>query len=101
MIPLSKPTKARLDALFREEDRATAAKLLIDECGDALPCTSNKTADFWDRIRFAVIKLSAGDMTKLKEQIECAKRDWRDTLVAAGFADDPQAHRSWFPTNDN
>jgi hypothetical protein len=41
------------------------------------------------------LKLSAGNIDKLKAAIELAKTDWRDLLVAAGFADDTTAHKRW------
>src|SRR4051812_12828979 len=97
MIPLSSETRIRLVALFSEEEQGAAAKLLLEECGDGLPLTSRANADFWDRIRFAVLKLSAGDLKKLKQVIAGANHDWRDTLTAAGFGHDVNAHRSWFP----
>ena len=98
MIPLSTETRQRLEVLFSREEQAAAAKLLIERCGDDLPLTSRAQSDFWDRIRFAVLKLSAGDLKKLEREVEGANRDWRDTLVAAGFGESVTAHRSWFPT---
>ena len=54
-------------------------------------------AEFWDRIRFAVLKLSAGNLTTLQQEVDGANRDWRDTLVAAGFGESLTAHKNWFP----
>jgi hypothetical protein len=50
-----------------------------------------------ERIRFAVLKLSAGDLKALQRAIDLAKIDWRDVLVAAGFCSDVTAHKSWWP----
>jgi hypothetical protein len=50
-----------------------------------------------ERIRFSVLKLSNGDMKKLVDAIELAKVDWRDLFMAAGFGEDPQAHKKWQP----
>ncbi len=50
-----------------------------------------------ERIRIAVWKLSDGSMSKLRMAAELPKSDWRDALAAAGFGDDPQAHKSWMP----
>jgi len=94
---LSTETRVRLEALFRKEEQDAAAKLLVEECGDRLPLTNRANDAFWDRVRLAVLKLSSGDLQKLKREIEAAKRDWRDTLVAAGFGHSVTAHESWFP----
>jgi len=50
-----------------------------------------------DRIRFAALKLSKGDLERLQEAVRLAKIDWRDLLVAAGFANDINIHQSWLP----
>ena len=97
MIPLSTETRVRLEALFPKEEQEAAATLLVEECGDALPLTSRANEEFWNRVRFAVLKLSAGDLQKLKREVDSAKRDWRDTLMAAGFGQSVVAHKSWFP----
>jgi hypothetical protein len=54
-----------------------------------------KGDDFHERILFAILKLSGGNMAKLEKAISLAKVDWRDLLVASGFADDAQAHYLW------
>ena len=100
MIPLSMETLRRLHALFSVEEREAAAKLLIERCGDGLPLTGSADENFWERIRFAVLKLSAGDLKKLKQETDRANCDWRDTLMAAGFGQSLTAHQSWFPRAD-
>jgi len=97
MIPLSHETRVRIEALFPKKEQDAVAKLLVERCGDDLPLTSWAKDDFWDRIRFAVLRLSAGDLKKLEQEVEGANCDWRDTLVSAEFGDDVNAHRSWFP----
>lgn len=97
MTPLSAEARRRLEALFPETSRAAAATLLEERCGAALPLSRGVSSDSFDRIRFAVLKLSRGDLARLRLQVDAASRDWRDVLVAAGFADDIYAHRSWFP----
>ena len=34
-------------------------------------------------------------MEKLHRAVKLAKTDWRDLLVAAGFADSVHAHKHW------
>ena len=48
-----------------------------------------------ERIRFAVLKLSDGDVEKLDAAVNLAKTDWRDLLVAAGFGDSLTEHDCW------
>jgi hypothetical protein len=96
-VPLSDGTRRRLEALFDGAARETAVTLLIERCGSNLPLWSNPSAHGLERIRFAVLKLSAGDLAELERAIEIAQQDWRDVLVAAGFAHDVRQHESWFP----
>ena len=95
--PLSPETQRRLDALFVGAARQTAADLLITRCATNLPFCEKSDARSLERIRFAVLKLSNGDLGELRRAVEIAQIDWRDVLVAAGFANDAQAHESWFP----
>src|SRR4051812_18249054 len=97
MIPLSTATRERLDVLFAAEERELAATLLVERCGDGLPLANRASKEFWDRVRFAVLKLSAGDLKQLQREVEGANHDWRDTLMAAGFGESATAHQSWFP----
>lgn len=94
---LSRGTIQRIEKLFVDSDRAAVASVLIDECGSNLPLFESSTPERLERIWFAVLKLSEGDVTKLLEAIELAQIDWRDLLVAAGFADDVSAHAGWWP----
>jgi hypothetical protein len=43
----------------------------------------------------SALKLSGGRMDKLREAVKLANTDWRDLLVAAGFADSVDAHKHW------
>ena len=38
-----------------------------------------------DRVRLALLKLSAGDVEKLRAWLETAKQDYRDVLVGAEY----------------
>jgi hypothetical protein len=94
---LSEGTKKRIDMLFAEVERAEVVKVIADECGNNLPFCEGDTPEDLERIRLAVLKLSEGDITKLRDAVHLAQVDWRDLLVAAGFADDLQAHSRWWP----
>jgi hypothetical protein len=94
---LTDEAQERVASLFPAQSRKQVCEILMKECGNNLPFCEELDARALDRLRFAVLKLSEGDLAKLWSAVELAKRDWRDLLVAAGFADDVQAHRHWKP----
>src|SRR5258708_7126113 len=94
---LSQETERRIAALFPASSRGEVSELLIIHCGNNLPFCDNDDEFQLERIRFSALKLSAGNIDKLKDAIKLAKTDWRDLLVAAGFADDTTAHKRWIP----
>ena len=96
-VPLSLATLSRLKALFSPPEQAEAEQLLVELCGSNLPLCEHYDAISLERLRFAALKLSGGRLAELYSAVEMANTDWRDLLVAAGFADDVEAHKSWFP----
>jgi hypothetical protein len=96
-LELSSETLRRIDILFPEENREAAKTLLCEQCGNNLPF--QKKADMYgmERLRFAALKYSDGNLSQLEEAVKLAQRDWRDLLMAAGFAHNVAAHRSWEP----
>jgi len=97
MAGISEATWQKIRALFPPELHGEVAVLLADQCGNNLPFLQSLDEEALDRFRFAVLKLSGGDIEKLHEAVALAKKDWRDLLVAAGFANSLEAHRSWNP----
>jgi hypothetical protein len=97
MLPLSPDTLSRVEALFAPDQRDTARAALENDCANNLPFCEKMDLFALERIRFAVLKLSAGSLDGLRREIDQAKLDWRDTLVAAGFGHDVNAHSRWFP----
>lgn len=97
MIELSKKTSDRINLLFGDDEQQEVEDLLKIECGDNIPFCENSDKYGMERIRFAALKLSKGNMEKLVEAIELAQIDWRDLLVAAGFGEDVEAHNKWMP----
>ena len=85
--------------MFSGPDRQVAIDLLITQCGNNLPFCERSTAKSLERIRFAVLKLSHGDLHELSNAVESAQIDWRDVLVAAGFSTDVRAHEKWLPAS--
>lgn len=94
-VALSPQTTRRLELLFPPETRDEARRLLTYECGADLPWSGDINPVSLERVRFAALKVSDGQIEKLKQAIELAKADWRDLLVSAGFEHDPQAHKTW------
>ena len=94
-MKLSPGTRRRLDFLFPRQDREAAARLLIDECGTDLPSLRDSDPHGLERVRYAALKVSRGDLARLREAIAVAKSDWRDLLVEASFSTDLLAHESW------
>jgi hypothetical protein len=94
---LSPETERRVAALFALKIRTEACAHLINECGNNLPFCHDLDQFKLERIRFAALKLSGGNLDKLKQAVQMAKHDWRDLLMAAGFAHDVTAHERWFP----
>jgi hypothetical protein len=93
---LSVGTIDRIDRLFAPAERAGAAALLAERCTD-LPGTRGWPDEAIERIRFAALKVSGGVLSELERAVQVANEDWRDLLVAAGFAHDTQAHKNWLP----
>ena len=81
--------------LFPSDQHNAVARILETECGNNLPFLETETPDGLKRVRFAALKLSEGNMEKLHRAVKLAKTDWRDLLVAAGFADSVHAHKHW------
>jgi hypothetical protein len=97
MTELSLTTRARVAALFRHEEVAEAERLLVEECADNLPLVARADPSSLEQLRFAAIRLSGGDLQRLRDAIRLARTDWRDLLVAADFAEDSHAHETWQP----
>src|ERR1043166_3085650 len=98
MIALSPATAERVRRLFPPDDVATATRLLAEGCAENLPLLGTPaTPASLERLRFAAIRVSGGELTRLREAIDVAQQDWRDLLVAADFAADPRAHERWEP----
>jgi hypothetical protein len=83
----------RIAMMFRPDDIEFVSSLLTEECSSKL----TRFPVLLDRIRYAVLKLSGGDLDELRKAISLAQRDWRDALVAAGFAQSLDVHESWWP----
>ena len=97
-VPISQRTREHIDALFDEGQREQVAQRLEVECADNLPLWHDKTPEGLERIRFAVLSLSGGELDGLQVYLREAQTDWRDVLISAGFGDDLEAHTTWKPS---
>ena len=92
---LSPRTRQLVEKIFGPKRVDEAVQWLEDECGDNLPSCEKHDEYQMERIRFAVLKLSKGDIRKLLAAIDEARMDWRDLFMAADFGYDVNAHELW------
>jgi len=91
---ISPETEKRIRLLFSPDEHELVRVILLEECGNNLPFLRDFNELELERFRFAVLKLSEGKLDKFDRAIALAKSDWRDLLMAAGFAEDVNAHLS-------
>jgi hypothetical protein len=82
-VALTALVNAKIDQTFSPQDRDIAKELLINECGRNLPFKAEATPQSLEQIRLAVVKLANGNLDDLRRQVQTAKSDWRDVIVAA------------------
>lgn len=95
--PLSDEAEKRIKILFSSSEQELVRSLLVSECGNNLPGLQNADSKTMDRFRFAVLKLSEGDLSELDKALRLANTDWRDLLMAAGFGESLTVHETWLP----
>lgn len=91
----SERTTQLVEKIISEKDIPEAGRWLEENCGNNLPFCNAYDEFQMERIHFGAIKLSSGEINKLVRAIDIARRDWRDLLVASGFANDLNAHNIW------
>ncbi len=94
-IPLDAKARQNLIALFSNSEQPVAERLLLDWSATYQDPMIPATPEGWARVRAAALRLSRGDLEKLKRSIALGRRDWRDLLMAADFGDDVRAHERW------
>ena len=92
---LSPRTRQLAEIIFPSDQASEAMQWLEDECGNNLPFQKDSDEFQMERIRFAALKLSAGNISALLKTVDEARMDWRDVLMAAGFGTDLSAHEFW------
>ncbi len=94
MVDLSPRTWQLVRAIF-PNDAEIVGTMLVQECGQNLPFCKDKNEYQLERLRFAALKISEGKLDRLQKAIDEAKKDWRDELVWAGFANRLDQHTLW------
>lgn len=92
---LSPHTRQLAEVIFDSKDVGEASQWLEDECGNRIPFYEESNEYDLERIRFAAIKLSQGNLGNLLKAIDLAQIDWRDLLMGAGFGNNVRAHEKW------
>ena len=95
MQALSEETWELVRLLFAPEDQAEVGQLLISECGNNLPFYEDADEYKLEQVRYAVLKLSKGNLDQLYSAIDLAQVDWRDAMMAADFGRSVTAHKEW------
>jgi hypothetical protein len=91
---LSPGARRRLEILFAKQDQAAAIETLANAYGNGRSQPIGPISSQTERLQFAALKLSGGNLERLKEAIELGHRDFRDLLMAAGFGE-VTAHQQW------
>lgn len=94
MAPLSTRTITLVEKIFPQQVEEISL-VLIEQCGQNLPFCENGTPESLERLRFAVLKISEGQLEIFNKAVAIAKQDWRDLLMWAGFGHDLKAHEAW------
>ena len=92
---LSPRTRQLVERIFSPMQAEEVVQWLEDECGNSIPSCQSHDEYQMERIRFAVLKLSYGNINKLLRAIDEARMDWRDLFMAADFGYDANAHDQW------
>ncbi len=93
---LSVETKRRVELLFRPEDQFEVTGFLDLECGYSLPGFKHASEQDVERVRFSALKLSDGNLSRLRRAVKLGQVDFRDLLMEAGFGE-LTAHEKWLP----
>ena len=95
MVELSPTTQKLIAHMFAEDEREEVERWLETECADNLPLVGEPDPESLERIRFAVLRASNGELDRIPDLITLAQKDWRDLLVTAGFATSTKEHQLW------
>lgn len=91
------PLTKELLSCCPNKEKEAVSNYLEAYCSTNLPGigTTEEWIELIDRVQLAAIRGSGWSLYKIKEAAALANRDWRDLLVAAGFANSLSAHKQW------
>jgi hypothetical protein len=96
MTPSLSPRAQQLFAgNFALQDRAEGSLAFEQKCGNNLPFCNEHDEYHMERLRFAALKLSQGNIQNLRRAVEIACMGWRYLLMAVGLGHDVRAHEAW------
>ena len=95
MQGLNERTWRIIQKMFPAKQHEEVGQFLVSECGTNLPWFDKSDEISLERVRFAVLKVSKGNLDILLWEIQGAQKDWRNTLMGAGFAHDVTEHILW------
>ena len=83
--PLSELTEQLIQKIFPPEERMEVRQLLINHCGNNVYAHEHKDKYELEGLRFAVLKVSKGEMKSLRRAIKTLDQDFRDIYAESGF----------------
>ncbi|WP_299070792.1 hypothetical protein [Accumulibacter sp.] len=83
-LPLTPNIAKAVARLYPQADVKEVVRLLTEQCADSLPNCQDSDEYGLEDLRFAVLKLSGGNLAKLREVVRMANEDWRDVIWEAG-----------------
>jgi hypothetical protein len=83
-LPLTPNIAKAIDRLFSVDSREEVVRLLTEQCADNLPNCRELNEYSMEDLRFEVLKVSQGDLEKLRAAVQLANYDWRDLSAASG-----------------
>jgi len=93
---ITQSTRELVDVLFSEDMRDSVISRLENYCRWLHSYTNWETADDYERLCFAILKVGKGSEAKLDRSFQLARADYRDLLVAARFANSTTVHNDWY-----
>jgi len=83
-LPLSPNIVKAVEKLFSDMHKEEVVRLLTEQCAENLQNCKNEDEYELEDLRFRVLKLSEGNIEKLRDAVRMANEDWRDLMGAAG-----------------
>jgi hypothetical protein len=77
-LPLSPNIAKAVEKLFSDENKEEVVRLLTEQCAENLPNCKNEDEYDLENLRFQALKLSEGNIEKLRDAIRMANEDWRE-----------------------